>query len=70
MTNDNNNDTLQQDAKHLLETIEQVEETLAVMSQVVHQLKQQVATQALESPTKQTADEDLSRCDNLNGVWH
>lgn len=67
---DYNKDEYQQDAEELLETIEQVEETLAVMSQVVGQLKEQVAEHLDPCTIEMSAEEFLAQCENAEGKWH
>ncbi len=59
-----------QEAEDLLETIEQVEETLTVMSKVVGQLKEQVASHLDTDPIEMSAEEFLEQCENLEGTWH
>ncbi|KAF0804335.1 hypothetical protein ACRYJU_18990 [Alloalcanivorax xenomutans] len=59
-----------QEARELLDTIEQVEEALTVMSTVVAQLKEQVASHLEDETEELTAEEFLERCENLGGTWH
>ena len=59
-----------QEAEDLLETIEQVEETLTVMSKVVGQLKVQVASHLDTDTIEMSAEEFLEQCENLEGTWH
>ena len=59
-----------QEAEDLLETIEQVEETLTVMSKVVGQLKEQVASHLDHDAIEMSAEEFLEQCENLEGTWH
>ncbi|KGD65338.1 hypothetical protein Y5S_01231 [Alcanivorax nanhaiticus] len=59
-----------QEAEDLLETIEQVEETLTVMSKVVGQLKEQVASHLDHNTIEMSAEEFLEQCENLEGTWH
>ncbi|MBZ2189787.1 MAG: hypothetical protein LAT61_07635 [Alcanivorax sp.] len=64
-------DHLELDAEDLLTTLEQVEETLTVMSGVVGHLKEQVLSQLDEDAVVElSAEEFLERCDNANGTWH
>ena len=65
-----NRDDYQQEAEDLLETIEQVEETLTVMSKVVGQLKEQVASHLDPNTVEMSAEEFLDQCENLEGTWH
>ncbi|EKF73773.1 hypothetical protein A11A3_11853 [Alcanivorax hongdengensis A-11-3] len=67
---DEREDGYQQEAEDLLETIEQVEETLSVMTKVVGQLKEQVATHLDSSTIEMSAEEFLEQCENLEGTWH
>ncbi|AFT71546.1 MULTISPECIES: hypothetical protein [Alloalcanivorax] len=66
---DQDHDTLEE-ARELLDTIEQVEEALTVMTTVVAQLKEQVATHLEDDTEEITAEEFLERCENLAGTWH
>jgi regulator of replication initiation timing len=66
-------DDYREEARELLSTIEQVEETLSVMTSVVGQLKEQVATHLDEDDThtiEMSAEEFLEQCENLEGTWH
>lgn len=70
---DDYQDGYQEEARELLTTIEQVEETLSVMTTVVSQLKEQVATHLDEDedPTvEMSAEEFLEQCENTEGTWH
>ncbi len=66
---DQDHDTLEE-ARELLDTLEQVEEALTVMTTVVAQLKDQVATHLEDDTEEITAEEFLERCENLAGTWH
>lgn len=64
-------DHLELDAEDLLATLEQVEETLSVMSGVVGHLKEQVLAQLDEDTVLElSAEEFLERCNNTSGTWH
>ncbi|AJD47589.1 hypothetical protein A167_01011 [Alcanivorax sp. S71-1-4] len=64
-------DHLELDADDLLTTLEQVEETLSVMTGVVGHLKEQVLAQLDEDAVLElSAEEFLERCDNTTGTWH
>lgn len=64
-------DHLELDADDLLTTLEQVEETLSVMTGVVGHLKEQVLAQLDEDAVLElSAEEFLERCDNASGTWH
>ena len=64
-------DHLELDADDLLTTLEQVEETLSVMTGVVGHLKEQVLAQLDEDAVLElSAEEFLERCDNISGTWH
>lgn len=63
----------QEEARELLSTIEQVEETLSVMTTVVGQLKEQVAAHLDEdedNTVEMSAEEFLEQCENTEGTWH
>lgn len=71
--NDQDHDDHQEEAKELLSTIEQVEETLSVMTTVVGQLKEQVAAhldEEMDNTVEMSAEEFLEQCENLEGTWH
>jgi argininosuccinate lyase len=70
MSDYDDRDDYQQEAEDLLETIEQVEETLTVMSKVVGQLKEQVASHLDPYTVEMSAEEFLEQCENLEGTWH
>lgn len=64
-------DHLELDAEDLLATLEQVEETLSVMTGVVGHLKEQVLAQLDEDAVLElSAEEFLERCNNTSGTWH
>lgn len=64
-------DHLELDADDLLTTLEQVEETLSVMTGVVGHLKEQVLAQLDDDAVLElSAEEFLERCDNTTGTWH
>ena len=64
-------DDLEMDADDLLTTLEQVEETLSVMTGVVGQLKQQVQARIEEhGVVEMSAEEFLEQCENSDGVLH
>ena len=70
---DDYQDGYQEEARELLSTIEQVEETLSVMTTVVSQLKEQVAAHLDEdedSTVEMSAEEFLEQCENTEGTWH
>jgi regulator of replication initiation timing len=59
------------EAEDLLTTIEQVEETLGVMTTVVGHLKEQLVDQLEGAETvEMSAEEFLEQVDNPDGVWH
>lgn len=59
------------EAEDLLDTIEQVEETLGVMTSVVSHLKDQLAEQLQDTATvEMSAEEYLEQVDNPDGIWH
>ncbi|ASK34682.1 hypothetical protein [Alloalcanivorax mobilis] len=73
--NDDFRDDYREEARELLSTIEQVEETLSVMTTVVSQLKEQVATHLDDEDdelrtVEMSAEEFLEQCENLEGTWH
>ena len=47
-----------------------MEETLTVMSKVVGQLKEQVASHLDPNTVEMSAEEFLDQCENLEGTWH
>lgn len=59
-----------QDAEDLLATIEQVEETLGVMTSVVGHLKSQLAEQLDGQTVEMSAEEYLEQVENPDNVWH
>ncbi len=65
-------DDHKQEAQELLTTIEQVEETLSVMTTVVSQLKEQVAAHldGDDDTVEMSAEEFLEQCENAEGTWH
>ena len=64
-------DHLEMDADDLLTTLEQVEETLSVMTGVVGQLKQQVQARIEEQGVvEMSAEEFLEQCENNDGILH
>lgn len=64
-------DTLDMDAEDLLSTIEQVEETLTVMTTVVSELKDQLMEQlGLADIREMSAEEFLEYCENSDGIVH
>lgn len=65
------NDDNDYEAEDLLATIEQVEETLNVMTSVVGHLKDQLADQLEGAETvEMSAEEYLEQVDNPDGIWH
>ena len=69
---DQDHDDFQEEARDLLSAIEQVEETLSVMTTVVSQLKEQVATHIDDGDdtVEMSAEEFLEQCENAEGTWH
>ena len=70
---DQDHDDFQEDARDLLSAIEQVEETLAMMTTVVGQLKEQVTSHLDgddEDTVEMSAEEFLEQCENIEGTWH
>ena len=64
-------DHLDQDTEDLLMTIEQVEETLSIMSTVVSHLKEQLMDQLGVVDTREmSAEEFLEYCENHDGIVH
>lgn len=64
-------DHLDQDTEDLLMTIEQVEETLSIMSTVVSHLKDQLMDQLGVIDTREmSAEEFLEYCENQDGIVH
>ena len=64
-------DDLELDAEDLLTTLQQVEETLSVMTGVVGQLKEQVQAKVEEQGVvEMSAEEFLEQCENSDGVLH
>ena len=62
---------IDQEAEDLLTTIEQVEETLTIMTSVVSHLKDQLMDQLGYAETREmTAEEFLEYCENGDGVLH
>lgn len=60
-----------QEAEDLLATIEQVEETLGVMTSVVGHLKSQLAEQLTDGHTvEMSAEEYLEQVENTDNIWH
>lgn len=65
------NDDNDYEAEDLLATIEQVEETLGVMTSVVGHLREQLADQLDGAETvEMSAEEYLEQVDNPDGIWH
>ena len=62
----------QEEARELLSAIEQVEDTLAMMTSVVSQLKEQVTAHldGDEDAVEMSAEEFLEQCENVEGTWH
>ncbi len=59
------------ESEDLLATIEQVEETLSVMTSVVSNLREQLHQRLEEGdPEHLSAEEYLKQVDNPSGVWH
>lgn len=62
------------ESEDLLATIEQVEETLSVMTEVVGNLREQLHERLEEGeeaePEHMSAEEYLKQVDNPSGVWH
>lgn len=71
---DQDHDDFQEEARDLLSAIEQVEETLAMMTTVVGQLKEQVTSHLDgdddEDTVEMSAEEFLEQCENIEGTWH
>lgn len=64
-------DNLDMEAEDLLSTIEQVEETLTIMTTVVSELKDQLMEQLGFVDTREmSAEEFLEYCENNEGVLH
>ncbi|MCB1836967.1 MAG: hypothetical protein KDH99_05050 [Alcanivoracaceae bacterium] len=64
-------DALDMEAEDLLSTIEQVEETLTIMTTVVSELKDQLMEQLGFVDTREmSAEEFLEYCENTEGVVH
>lgn len=64
-------DHLDLDADDLLGTIEQVEETLTVMTSVVSDLKAQLMDQLGTAEIREmTPEEFLEYCENSSGILH
>lgn len=64
-------DHLDQDTEDLLVTIEQVEETLSIMTTVVSHLKDQLLDQLGIADTREmSAEEFLEYCENQDGIFH
>lgn len=64
-------DALDMEAEDLLSTIEQVEETLTIMTTVVSELKDQLMEQLGFADTREmSAEEFLEYCENTEGVLH
>ena len=62
---------LELDAEDLLTTLEQVEETLSVMTGVVGHLKEQVQAKLEDAGyVELSAEEFLEQCENPDGVLH
>ena len=61
----------EEESEDLLATIEQVEETLSVMTSVVSNLRDQLRERLEEGdPQHLSAEEYLKQLDNPGGVWH
>ncbi|MBL7251586.1 hypothetical protein ACLD02_11820 [Alloalcanivorax sp. C16-2] len=69
---DQDHDDFQEEARDLISAIEQVEETLAMMTTVVSQLKEQVTAHidGDEDTVEMSAEEFLEQCENIEGTWH
>lgn len=64
-------DHLELDAEDLLTTLEQVEETLSVMTGVVGHLKEQVQSKLEESGFVELSTEEfLEQVENIDGILH
>ncbi|MBQ0754887.1 MAG: hypothetical protein KBT87_12050 [Gammaproteobacteria bacterium] len=64
-------DNLDMEAEDLLSTIEQVEETLTIMTSVVTELKDQLMEQlGVADVCEMSAEEYLECCVNSEGVVH
>ncbi|MDF1781483.1 MAG: hypothetical protein P1U67_09325 [Alcanivoracaceae bacterium] len=64
-------ENLDMEAEDLLSTIEQVEETLTIMTTVVSELKDQLMEQLGFVDTREmSAEEFLEYCENSEGVVH
>ncbi|MBM7333689.1 MAG: hypothetical protein ABGX87_09215 [Alcanivorax sp.] len=64
---------LHEEARDLLSAIEQVEETLAMMTTVVGRLKEQVSAHLDgedDDTIEMSAEEFLEQCENTEGTWH
>ncbi|MCH2558088.1 MAG: hypothetical protein MK005_12390 [Alcanivorax sp.] len=64
---------LNEEARDLLSAIEQVEETLAMMTTVVGRLKEQVSAHLDgedDDTIEMSAEEFLEQCENTEGTWH
>lgn len=58
------------EAEDLLDTIEQVEETLSIMTSVVSHLKEQLVDQLEGATVEMSAEEYLEQVENPDGIWH
>lgn len=64
-------DQFDEETEDLLTTIEQVEETLTIMTSVVGHLKEQLLGQmGLVDAREMTAEEFLEYCENSEGIVH
>ena len=64
-------DQFDEETEDLLTTIEQVEETLTIMTSVVGHLREQLLGQmGLVDTREMTAEEFLEYCENSEGVLH
>lgn len=64
-------DTLDLAPEDILDTIEQVEETLTAMTDVIAQIKEHMLEQmGLTEYVELTPEEFLERCENISGTLH
>lgn len=63
-------DQQDEESEDLLATIEQVEETLSVMTSVVSHLREQLVDRLEGDQGHPGTDEFLEQVDNPDGVWH
>lgn len=58
------------ESEDLLSTIEQVEETLSVMTSVVSHLREQLVDRLENDENRSATDDFFEQVDNPDGVWH